>query len=127
MRIQEVGNRVSGPLNQQRWHQARPDQGQGHTQNVCTERHDRSEAVHRHGRFLPNLSEVIQPLNALLHQDVEWTWGPAQQEAFERAKLLVTRTPTLAFFELNRPTVVCTDASQYGLGGVLCQEHKGEL
>ena len=80
-----------------------------------------------HWRFLPNLSEVIQSLNALLHKDVEWTWGPAQQEALERAKLLVTRTPTLAFFELNRPTVVCTDASQYGLGGVLYQEHEGEL
>ena len=79
------------------------------------------------GRLLPNLSEVVQPLNALLHQDVEWSWGPAQQEAFERAKLLVTRTPTLTFFELNRPTVVCTDASQYGLGGVLYQEHEGEL
>ncbi|KAK7105840.1 hypothetical protein V1264_017168 [Littorina saxatilis] len=79
------------------------------------------------GRFIPNLADILKPLNALLHKDTQWIWDSEQRQAFEQVKKSITDAPTLAFYELGRETVVCSDASSYGLGGVLYQVYEGEL
>ena len=79
------------------------------------------------GRFVPNLADVLHPLNELLHKDTLWTWGPSQKQAFSQIKQILSSSQTLTFFRSNRPTVVCSDASSYGLGGVLYQEVEGEM
>jgi hypothetical protein len=79
------------------------------------------------GRFLTNLSSHCKPLNDLMHKDADWTWGPDQEIAFQKVKELVSQAPVLAHFDLNKETVVCSDASSYGLGGVLYQKHGDEL
>lgn len=38
------------------------------------------------GRYIPNLSTVGQPLHELLKSKNDWTWGHAQQTAFENIK-----------------------------------------
>lgn len=75
------------------------------------------------GRFLPNLSQVTRPLNDLLANDCAWLWGPPQQESFDRVKQMITTAPVLAFYELGLPTKVSADASSFGIGGVLMQQH----
>nr|KAG5701917.1 hypothetical protein BaRGS_014982 [Batillaria attramentaria] len=79
------------------------------------------------GRHLQNLSTILQPMTELLEKDKAWFWGPAQKAAFENVKELVTTAPTLAYYDVNKKTVVSADASAYGIGGVLLQESDGQL
>ena len=79
------------------------------------------------GRFVPNLADVLKPLNGLLHKEAQWTCDHEQKLAFTKVKNLLTCAPKFAYFELDHETVVCCDASSYGLGGILYQVHDGEL
>ena len=40
---------------------------------------------------------------------------------------MISGSTVLAFYDPNTPTVVCTDASSYGIGGVLMQGHGDQL
>lgn len=79
------------------------------------------------GRYLTNLSTVLQPLNELLKSERDWCWGQSQMQAFTEVKQLISSVPVLEFFDPAKPTVVSADASNYGLRGVLMQNHDGRL
>ena len=71
---------------------------------------------HRH---LPNIATQLEPLHSLLRKGVVWKWTDKQQDAFELAKQLLTGDNLLTHYDPNLQMVVHTDASPYGLGGVL--------
>lgn len=52
-----------------------------------------------------------------------FTWTDEAQSSFEQVKLLITDNSALALFDPSLPTIVSTDASDYGIGGVLTQLH----
>ena len=72
-----------------------------------------------YGKFLPNLSTLLHPLNNLLREDVSWSWQPECQEAFESAKELLQSAKVLAHYDVNLPIKLACDGSSYGIGAVL--------
>ena len=49
-------------------------------------------------RFLPQLSDTMAPLRALLKNDVDWDWNATHDKAFEHIKQLLTEAPVLAYY-----------------------------
>ena len=74
------------------------------------------------GKFIPNKSQVLEPLNLLLKDDIAYVWLELQKRAFEQIKKLVKQAPSLAHFDYNKIIIVQADASSYGLGAALMQE-----
>ena len=77
---------------------------------------------------MPNYANILAPISALLRKDVEWTWGDAQQKAFETVIQKLAQSTTLAYPNVGKPFHVHTDASDTALGATLSREdEKGEM
>ena len=79
------------------------------------------------GRYTPNLSSMLQPVHDLMKSDVEFVWDSPQQKAFDDVKQLLSSETILRFYDMTKKTCVSADASGYGLGACLMQEHDGQL
>ena len=97
-------------------------------------------------RYVEHYAKIVEPLHQLLCgqstngqagkrkkgskkpklKPVKWTWGLAQQEAFETIKERLTTSPILAYAQYDSPFSVRTDASGLGLGAVLYQNQEGK-
>lgn len=110
------------------WHCSMPSEShRPETPNNVSELKQVLGMVNYVGRCIPHLSDILRPLNELLKTNVTWMWGPQQEDAFKKVKMLISSTPVLPYFNPKRPTVVGADASNYGLSGILLQDHGGKL
>jgi hypothetical protein len=72
--------------------------------------------------FIKDYSKLARPLLQLTHLSTPWTWGEAEQKAFETLRKAMTDKPVLRQPDFTKPFVLLTDASAYGVGAILSQE-----
>ncbi|KAJ8393225.1 hypothetical protein AAFF_G00062970 [Aldrovandia affinis] len=72
-------------------------------------------------KFLPNFSDVCEPLRHLTDKDIEWAWLPQHDAALENIKHLVTHHPVLKYYDLKEEVTLQCDSSETVLGAALLQ------
>ena len=78
-------------------------------------------------QLVPHFAKTAEPLHHLIRQGVDWEWGPAQKEAFESLKKDLASDQVMAHPDLNSPYILYTDACDYAIGGILCQEDENGI
>ena len=76
-----------------------------------------------YGKFIPNLSTILHPLNALLRADQKWIWNKECTEAFRLAKRHLTSAQLLTHYDPTLPLTLAADASAYGIGAVISHSY----
>ena len=76
--------------------------------------------------FIKDHSNIVAPLFHMLKGDqmkkrTVLTWTPATEAAFENLRTMISNCPLLYFVDSTSPIILRTDASDYGIGGVLFQ------
>ena len=72
-------------------------------------------------RFIPSFADHAEPLVALAGKDVPFVWKPACAAAFTDLPDALVRAPIMAFLTEHGDYILDTDASNFGLGGILSQ------
>ena len=73
-------------------------------------------------RFMPQLSDICQPLRELTMKGVEYHWSERHDKAFASIKQAATEHPVLKYYDKDKPLVLQADASETGLGATIMQE-----
>lgn len=73
-------------------------------------------------KFIPNMSDLTNPLRDLLHKDTSFTWEFHHEEALSKIKQVLLSPPVLRLYDVNKPVTLTVDASSKNLGAALLQE-----
>ncbi|MCP4487896.1 MAG: DDE-type integrase/transposase/recombinase [Gammaproteobacteria bacterium] len=73
-------------------------------------------------RFVPHFSTIAAPLYQLMQKHVKFVWTKECQHAFEALRDKLCEAPVLILPDYNKPFTLYCDASNVGVGSVLCQE-----
>ena len=87
-----------------------------------TDLHSFFGLVNQLSSSINTVATLLTPLRPLLSTKNDFLWSDNHEKAFTAAKDALTAVPILSFFDPNRPTRLCTDASRQGLGIVLQQQ-----
>ena len=77
-------------------------------------------------RFIPNFSQIAEPIIALTRKYAHFKWSDTHQRAFEYLKDSLTAVPLLVYPDSNKPYVLYTDSSDTCIGACLTQECDGD-
>ena len=73
-------------------------------------------------RFIEGFWRIVNPITSLQKKGKKFVWDQKCEEHFNKLKGFLTTTLILRITDPNKDFVVCTDACNDGLGGVLTQE-----
>ncbi len=82
-------------------------------------------------RFVRHFSDIARPIREAINECIQQkvknivNWNDQRQAAYDTIRELLTNEPILRLPQFDKPFQVETDASDYGCGGVLTQEHDG--
>ena len=77
-------------------------------------------------KFIPNFSDISQPLRDLTKKDTPFLWSDQHDQAFKQIKDLLINAKVMAYFDPSKDTELITDASPWGLSAILVQRSPGE-
>ena len=77
--------------------------------------------VGNYRRCISNFADMAEPLVSLTGKDVPFVWRPACSTALTGLRDALVRAPILSFPTEDGDYILDTDASNFGLGGVLSQ------
>ena len=70
-------------------------------------------------KFLPKLSDVMEPIRHLTRKGTPWQWSNEQDSALQKSQHMVTEAPVLSYFDPCSELTNQCDTSQAGLGAAL--------
>ena len=70
-------------------------------------------------RFVKDFATIAKPLHRLTEKTMDFKWTSECQSAFEELRRNLTAAPILAFPDFEKPFILDTDASDFGVGAVL--------
>lgn len=73
-------------------------------------------------RFIPNFSEIAEPVIDLTRKFARFKWTEESQNSFDYLKQSLTVIPLLAYPDPNKPYTLYTDASNSCIGACLIQQ-----
>ena len=71
--------------------------------------------------YIPDFSNLMSPLTDLTGKNARFEWSIAQQESFIAVKSALESAVTLTMPDFNKSFIIFADASELGVGAVLCQ------
>ena len=74
--------------------------------------------INYHGKFIRNLSSILQPINQLLQKNQDFTWTPQCEAALNKAKDSFSSSHVLVHYYSSLPVILESDVSQYSNGAV---------
>ena len=77
-------------------------------------------------KFIPNYSQITQPLTKLLRKSTLFHWTEEQENALKSLKISLLNSEVLAFPKFNIPFFLAVDSSSKGIGYMLYQKHQDE-
>ena len=77
-------------------------------------------------RFIPNFSQIAEPIIDLTRKYAHFKWTDVHQTAFQFIKDSLTTVPLLVYADPNKPYTLYTDASDTYIGACLIQTCDGE-
>ena len=72
-------------------------------------------------RFIGGFSKIAHPITSLQRKGMKFQWMTDCERSFQHLKQLLTSAPILRIVDPNEDFIVCTDACNEGLSGVLSQ------
>ena len=64
---------------------------------------DAKGSVNYLAKFVPHLSDILEPLRRLVDKDTDWCWLNINQQDFDRKKKALTSTPVLQYYDVRNP------------------------
>lgn len=77
--------------------------------------------INYYHKFIPNRTELLQPLYELTKKNTTFIWSSQAQNAFDKIKAILITEPALGIFNADKDIIIKTDASDVGIGAVLKQ------
>jgi hypothetical protein len=74
-------------------------------------------------RFVPSFSKMVRPLQNLIKKDVQYHWGPLENQDFNLIKKAIIDTPSLMSPDFSQDFALYTFASDHSYATVLTQKN----